>query len=122
MTEGEAIGALTDIADTAATYVGIWITLTFAYLTVSYFVGKSLSRFQCMTVSGLYLLSGAMFAVTTLVHTRAWLLLRERQNSVYDDVAAATLPGWMEIATLFFILGMIISLYFMYNVRRTNKD
>ena len=43
MTEAEAraITALTDIADVAATMTTVWISFTFAYLTVAYFLGRS---------------------------------------------------------------------------------
>ena len=116
-----AIGALTDIADVAATYLGVWLSLTFAYLTVSYFVGKALSRYQCMMISFLYLLSASMFGVTTLVHVKAWVLLRAREQSVYDEISLVTFPWWIEAVAIFLVTGTLISLYFMYNVRHTEK-
>ncbi len=116
-----AIGALTGIADVAATYLGVWLSLTFAYLTVSYFVGKALSRYQCMMISFLYLLSASMFGVTTLVHVKAWVLLRAREQSVYDEISLVTFPWWIEAVAIFLVTGTLISLYFMYNVRHTEK-
>ena len=115
------IGALTDIADVAATYLGVWLSLTFAYLTVSYFVGRALSRHQCMMISFVYLLSASMFGVTTFVHVKAWVLLRAREQSVYDEISLVTFPWWIEAVVIFLVTGTLISLYFMYNVRHTEK-
>ena len=44
--EAQAIEALADIAAVAATYISVFISLTFAYLTVAYLVGATLNRFQ----------------------------------------------------------------------------
>ena len=66
MTEADAIGALTNIGEVAATYTGMWLSVTFGYLTVAYFLGKSLSRFQCLAISTLYVVFAIIFAAVAV--------------------------------------------------------
>ena len=119
MSETETIATLNDIADVIATYVGMWLSFTFAYLTVAYFVGKALSRFQCLTISSLYALASAWFCSAGIAYTQAWQSLRARENSLYDTIPLMTVrAGWEWGITIFLIGGTLISLYFMYNVRK----
>ena len=43
MSEAEAIEALSDVAANAGTFFTIFLSVTFAYLTVAYVVGAALS-------------------------------------------------------------------------------
>lgn len=70
MTGFKALQVLSNFADNAATYFAMFITFTFGYLTVAYFVGKSLSRFQCFAVSALYAISAILSGATTVGWSR----------------------------------------------------
>ena len=73
MQELTPIEALTNIADVAATYGSLWISITFAYLTAAYFVGAKMTRFQCLTMSGLYLVTAVLFgSASASVRKNAW--------------------------------------------------
>ena len=74
-----------------------------------------------MMISFVYLLSASTFGVTTFVHVKAWVLLRAREQSVYDEISLVTFPWWIEAVVIFLVTGTLISLYFMYNVRHTEK-
>ncbi len=122
MTEAEATTTLIAMGDLLATYLGLWVTATFAYLTVAYFVGENLSRFQNVAISGLYVAAAASFAFAALGHTDAFLQLYEREYSVYREVFnAPVLPLYLPIFGIIFVCGTLISLYFMLNVRRNQK-
>ena len=51
MTEAETLVSLTDMSDTSLSFISVWISVTFAYLTVAYVVGKDLSRFQYIAIT-----------------------------------------------------------------------
>lgn len=122
MTEAEAIGALVDIDELAATYGSLWLSVTFGYLTVAYFLGKALSRFQCLMISVLYIVSALNYVGSVVGQTQAWELLVERERTIYDGVWLATgFSGWADGGALFYLAGTIIALYFMYNVRNSEK-
>ena len=50
MSESDAIVALSELGANAGTFSAMYFSFTFAYLTVAYLVGKSLSLFQCIAV------------------------------------------------------------------------
>jgi len=67
MTEAEAIETLSILGANGATYFTLFTTFTFAYLTVAYFVGASLTRFQCIAVSAIYFFTASMMGASTMV-------------------------------------------------------
>ncbi|MGR8946697.1 MAG: hypothetical protein ACU84Q_01530 [Gammaproteobacteria bacterium] len=86
MTESEVIEALSEISLNAATYMTVFILITFAYLTVAYLVGRSLTKFQCWVVAVLYALTSTMFGVAAVGFTETWQRLREREESIFDEI------------------------------------
>ena len=121
MTEEGAIAALTDIGETFSTFTGLWVSVTFAYLSVAYLVGKSLTRFQCAAISILYILSSITFGFSAQAYADSWVKLHQRVTSVFDDVFAANFPYYGEAAAAFFVAGTVLSLYFMYDIRRSRS-
>jgi len=121
MTEAEVIGSLMAISDQAATYLNVWISLTFGYLTVAYFLGKALSRFQCLAISGLYVVVAYIAASSTYGLTQSFFVLLDRDTSLISDVSIITQGGREQSMGIFFCGATILALYFMYNVRQTAK-
>lgn len=123
MTEAEAISALTDIGEVAGTYGGLWVSSTFAYLMVCYFVGKALTTFQCLVISVLYGTSGLMFAGAALGYSNSWLLLRSRERTIFDEVwLFAEIDYYSTMAGVVLFGGVFVSLYFMYNIRKQEPN
>jgi len=120
MTEAEAIGALNGMADVAASQVSIWAYITFGYLTASYFLGKNLSQFQCLAISGLYSVVALLFGSSAVIYVHAWQLTRIREGTVFDEFwLSNSYHGYVGGTAFFLFAGTLISLYFMYNVRKT---
>jgi high-affinity Fe2+/Pb2+ permease len=122
MTEAEAIAALIDLAEVTTSQTGVWCSLTFGYLTVAYFVGKALSRFQCLTISIIYTVIAFFFVATVMHHSQAWILLLGREHTIYDEIWLS--PGFNHLGgsiALFLSVGTLVSLYFMYNVRNSTE-
>ena len=123
MTEAAASAVLVDLGEAAATCVSLWASFTFAYITVAYFVGKSLSRFQCVAISVLYSATALFFANAAVVYVYAWHLFKARERTVFDEVWLVDSPtGWVGGAAFFLLAGTLVSLYFMYNVRQSHKE
>jgi len=119
MSEGEVIAALTDIGETFSTFTGLWVSVTFAYLTVAYLVGKALSRFQCLAISALYVVSSVLFGTSAQGYADGWVRLHLRETSVFDEVFVFNnVTFYAEAGAVFFGLGTLLSLYFMYDVRK----
>ncbi|MGR8946692.1 MAG: hypothetical protein ACU84Q_01505 [Gammaproteobacteria bacterium] len=122
MTATETIATLNDISEVIGMFVSMWVSVTFAYLTVAYFVGAALSRFQCLVISGLYTLTAVYFASAGIAHVQAWHLVRESGPTLYDQIALMqSQTAWAWGITLFHVGGTLVSLYFMYNVRQSKN-
>ena len=123
MIEADAIAALTNIGEVAATYTGMWLSVTFGYLTVAYFLGKSLSRFQCLAISALYVVFAVIFASVTIGFVDSFWLLRAREKTIIDEAwIFSSLPGYLEGTAFVLLAATLVSLYFMYNVRQREKN
>ena len=53
LSDAQALDSLTYIGEVAGSYLAMYISITFAYLTAAYFIGGALSRFQCGVISAL---------------------------------------------------------------------
>ena len=89
MSEEAIIAALTDIGETFSTFTGLWVSVTFAYLTVAYIAGKDLTRFQAGAVTGLYVVSSSLFALSALANSEAWLTTAANSNTVFTTISVA---------------------------------
>ena len=103
--------------------IALWLSSTFAYLTVSYLVRKALSTFQCLLVSRLYGVMALMFAGAAVGYTNSWFLLKARENTILDDVLLFQgMENYISGAAVVFFGGTLVSLYFMYNVRHRKHE
>lgn len=95
---------------------GIYISLTFAFLTSVYLIGAKLSRTQMFMVSSLYLAWSIAFSLVAIVHLIAFDSLFEQ----YTEFSRSKLWyfPWTEFATLVLTGGILISGYFVFDVRR----
>lgn len=122
MSEAEAIGILSDIAETAGVYFSIFLSLTFAYLTAAYFVGAALSGLQNAIVSGIYLLSTVLIGSTAVGWSNAWSALHAREPTILHEVAMFETVGWIETG-VYVMLATITaaSVFFMFDIRRRGR-
>ena len=100
--------------DAAATDLTTFITCLFAYLVVAYFVGKDLTRFQLLTVSGLYVLY-MLFNLQAMYYQ---LLQIQEMNSVLVGSAPDAAP---EVYMGLMLFTLLMSLAFMVETRIRNR-
>ena len=122
MTEPEVIESMAILGDGAVNVFTVFISVTFAYLTVAYFVGRSLSRFQLLAISGLYFVTAATMGATCVACVLAWEKLAPRYPSVLNDIPFFTIGIWHLVMACIFTVGIVVSFYFMYNIRSTNPE
>ena len=120
MTEAETLVSLTDMSDTSLSFISVWISVTFAYLTVAYVVGKDLSRFQYIAITTLYLTVCFEMSMAAVTWIQAYEALHLKTATILREVTLANY-SYANTATIFFIGGTVLSLYFMYNIRHFNR-
>ncbi len=125
MTEAEAFELVIMCVDTAVTNFSIYVTIAFAYMTVSYLVGAMLSTFQTLVLSGLYVFSSGVTILTMYLVIVTYFELRA---GVPGGIAAMdNVPLWNEALWAFYptsvcIGGVFVGLYFMWNVRHPKTE
>ena len=119
MTEAEMRAAtmLVEVGDITVTFMGAWVSLTFAYLTAAYFIGRNLSSFQCWAISVFYVVIAVVFSMSSVGYAKTWSFLYHRDPTIFDGIWEFRFPWWGEASAFFFYGGILVALYFMYNVR-----
>ncbi|MEQ8694649.1 MAG: hypothetical protein RIC85_04930 [Gammaproteobacteria bacterium] len=117
MTDQEAIEALSDLAIAGATYFSMFISITFAYLTVAYLVGSKLTRFQAAVISSFYVIGSLLTGSATAVWNEGWFNLYRQVPSVMRDVWLVKALAWTELLYIVLIGIVAASLYFMHDIR-----
>ena len=122
MSEAEVIESMAILGDGAVNVFTVFISVTFAYLTVAYFVGRSLTKFQLIAVSGLYLVTSTTMGATCVACVIAWEKLIHQYPSALNNIPFFTIGIWHKVMAIIFIGGVIVSYYFMYNIRNTDAS
>ena len=122
MTEVEAFEMALIAASNATDAFAQYITFTFAYITAAYFVGNQLSPFQVLAASGLYLFA-ALFAFGNSVTDIQWMAKAvEHTGNLAPEGIASNMDFWSASAGGLMMLGIFVSLYFMWNVRHPKTE
>ncbi len=117
MTEAEAlelIGIYTANSHTAFT---LYLSFTFAYLATAHFVGRELSRYQVFAASGLYVTAAISGYMGVLANVQVWGKVADATRTVMDDLPMFDAGLWMIFLATIMILGVFISLYYIWDVR-----
>jgi hypothetical protein len=122
MTEAEAFEMALPSAANATNAFNQYITFTFGYITTAYFVGNKLSRFQVLAASGLYLVA-APFAFGNALTDIQWMAKAvEHTGDLSPEGIAANMNFWLMSSGSIMALGILVSLYFMWNVRHPRTE
>lgn len=100
------------------TAFGVYLSVTFAYLVTVWFVGPRLSAFQAIFVSVLFCFGaiGTMGGVVLSLYQAA--VYRNASGALVDPLGAAF---WSQYMVVLLSLGVIGSLYFMWDVRHSKS-
>lgn len=113
-----------DELELIALYIGnlmtafsVYLSVTFAYLTASYFAGKNLSRFQTAALTGLYVFAAFSCVGSMVVNL---LILADLQAALPKNLRGTFVGSanmWNVYMSGVMTIGIFVSIYFMYNVR-----
>ena len=117
MTEAEAIELIIMHADIAVNSFSVYLTITFAYLTVAYLVGRSLSTFQAIAISSLYLVGAGSAVINIVIHIQAWGKIKMLHTSIFNEFALWNPVFWITFMPILMVGGILTGLYFMWNIR-----
>ena len=118
MTEAETIEIVAILGSNSFSIFAVYLSITFAYLTVAYFVGAALNIFQVWAISGLYVASAGIASIACFGTTEAWVALIAEQPTILNTLSIYGVGIWDTYMAFLMSAGMLISLYFMYEVRR----
>ena len=124
MTEYEILDLVAGESAQTATQFTIYLSVLFAYLVTAYFIGEKLSRPQAILLSGLYVfvnLSQAWGLSLTLNN------VGELLNRKAEEISPLTEweQGYVRYGSLWpitMVVGVLASLYFMWNVRHSKAE
>ena len=117
MTEAETIELTAICAANSFAAFTIYISFTFGYLATAFFIGSKLTRFQALAATGMFLVAAGTMASATVIWLRGLFLVLNSQNTVLDALPLMYGSVWVVGVSMITIGGMLISLYFMWDVR-----
>jgi hypothetical protein len=97
------------------------LTVAFAYLATAYFVGRRLSAFQVVVVSFLYLFGSAILALSFIGMLSRALYFAVRLKEIDPDLFFLASPPYVITCVTLLVLSIPVSLFFMYQIRRSPK-
>ena len=125
MTEAEAFELVLACVDTAVSCFSIYVTIAFAYMTVSYLVGARLTTFQTLVLSGLYVFTSGVTILTMHLVIVTYFELRAGVSggiAAMDNVPLWNEALWATYPTAACLVGIFVGLYFMWNVRHPKTE
>lgn len=121
MTEFEALEIAALMTSNAISSYTIYISFTFAYLTVAYLVGAKLSKIQALVASSLYLFA-ALSAILAFFANLEVYGMAISQAPLVRSLAPYLSPTFWKVYMLGLMsTGLLVSLFFMWDVRRQKK-
>jgi hypothetical protein len=122
MTEVDALELAATFTANALSSFTIFISFTFGFLATAFFVGWKLTRFQALAVAGAYLVSAGAMASASVAWLQAFVALKNSNATFLDTIPLFSGEVWVSGTSFILILGMAISLYFMWDVRRPKTE
>jgi hypothetical protein len=122
MTEAEAIEMFALIGANAMTAFTIYVSFTFAFLVTAYFIGSQLSSFQSLVASGFYVISCGSAGLTQVVYIQLMFEVAKETPTVIDSLFLLNGNFWFWYMSVIQVVGVIISLYFMWHIRQAKTE
>ncbi len=125
MTEVEMFEMAAAYISNAMTAFGIYLTIVFAYLATTYFVGKDLSRIQTLIISVLFVVAATVALLTFRTQSLAVIHFQGQLNAVNNVFSFANAPiahNMTKVILPLFAGGILASLYFMWDVRHPKPE
>ena len=122
MTEAEALELIAIYVTNAHGGFALYLSVTFAYLVTAYLVGSKLTPFQALAVSGLFFITAIVTTLSTISSVQAWIVVKRSTSTVIDTVALYNPELWLFTLPVIMFPGVLVSLYFMWNIRHEKTE
>ena len=100
----------------------VYLTVTFAYLTVAYLAGKKLSGFQVLVVSVLYISAAGISLLSCINQLLFYTAIANEIDSAITTSPLSSGNFWIYFVSPPLIVGVLVSLLFMWNVRHPKTE
>jgi hypothetical protein len=122
MSEWELLDVMNSHMEMSQVSFNVYLTLVFGFLAASYLIAHRLSKFEILTITGLFVFGALIQAYSTVAH-----LIRQYQ---FAELARERLPELIGFHTKTVIVvvgiltatGIIASVYFMYDRTKRNNS
>jgi hypothetical protein len=129
-------GQISTQYELALTLITIYLTMIFAYLAAAHFTGKDLNRFQATVLSSVFAIA-SLYTMYQLIGlfvsmnfwgeelAKGYIFMSDRLDEpelreLGENVRKESVLGWEEgLIAIIGMLGILVSLMFMWSVRRT---
>ncbi len=108
-------------AQNAITSFSIYLTFTFAYLTAAYLAGTKLTVYQVFVISTLYT-AGALISLASVISNLELYTVLLNQDEVLRSSITFSGEFWIYSITPLFLLGIGVSLSFMWYIRHPKTE
>lgn len=105
----------------AITSFSIYLTFTFAYLTAAYLAGTKLTVYQVFVLSTLYTI-GALISLASVISNLELYAVLFNQDDLLRSSITFTPEFWIYTITPLFMVGIGVSLSFMWYVRHPHAE
>ena len=122
MTEAEALELVAIYTANAHTSFSIYISVTFAYFATAFFVGSRLTGYQALAASGLYFISATGSMLALIANIQVWVGVAESTATLLDRLPLMNGMLWILCLSLVMGIGVLASLYFMWDVRHSEAE
>jgi hypothetical protein len=117
MTEGEVVEAIGIFISNAHASFTLYISFVFGFLMVAYLAGAKLSQLQAIIIAGAFTLAASASALSMTGNLKAFEILMQENVTVLDKVGIMDGGFWVILMSLVLWPGILVSLYFMWDVR-----
>ena len=122
MTESDTVELAAICAANSMTAFTIYISFTFGFLATAFFVGSRLTRFQVFAATGMYLVAAVSMGLTSLVWLQATFAAKDGNTTFLDTIPFMNGNVWVSGITIILVLGIFVSLSFMWAVRHPKTE
>ena len=117
MTASDTVELTAICSSISLTAFTIYISFTFAFLAAAFFAGSKLSRFQAFAATAMYLVATVSMGLTSVLWLQAMFAAKDTNTTFLDSLPFMNGNVWVSGMSIILVLGVFVSLYFMWSVR-----
>ena len=99
-----------------------WVTVVFAFLVMSHYVGAKLSRFQAVVASVLFVWASLLLTYAVVGYFYRATMFMERLEAIDSELQFFLGTGAISAIAAMMVAGMVVGLLFLRNVRKVKYE